>query len=78
MTGAPEAHACGRAAVGYAIGNGVSSRAKPAKTSGNDQSKNDAASKSARAIRCASSQRPARARPHAASDVSCGHTVPLW
>ena len=38
-TGVPAAHACGRAAVGYAIGNGVSSRWKPAKTSGSDQSK---------------------------------------
>ena len=28
------AQACGRAAVGYAIGNGVSARGSPAKTSG--------------------------------------------
>mgnify|MGYP003301007469 CR=1 FL=1 len=31
---APAAHACGRAAFGYAIGNAVSDRRIPAKTSG--------------------------------------------
>ena len=71
----PEAHACGRAAVGYAIGNGVSSRRKPAKTSGSDQSKNRAAWKSVRAITSTSPPRPLRHRPQAPSDVSCGQTV---
>ena len=62
--GVPAAQAWGRAAVGYAIGNGVSSRAYPAKTSGSDQSKWAAASISARATRRAASGYPSRARPH--------------
>ncbi len=74
----PAAQAWGRAAVGYAIGKGVSSRAYPAKTSGSDQSKWPAASISARATRRAASVYPWRASPQAVSDVSCGQTVPLW
>ena len=57
-TGVPAAHACGRAAVGYAIGNGVSPRGRPANTSGSSWSRNAAASSIARTIRHASSHRP--------------------
>ena len=37
-----------------------------------------AASSIARAMRCASGQRPLRASPAAQRELSCGQTVPLW
>lgn len=54
----PAAQAWGLAAVGYAIGNGVSDRSKPAKTSGSDQAMCRAASSSARLMRWTGSKRP--------------------
>src|SRR5262245_30962526 len=56
-TGAPAAQACGRAAVGYAIGNGVSARGSPANTSGSWYSKWPAAF-SMRRIRGPERRRP--------------------
>ena len=57
-TGVPAAQACGRAAVGYAIGKGVSERGSPAKTSGSEYENQEAASRIRRTIRYASDQRP--------------------
>ena len=54
----PAAQACGRAAVGYGIGKGVSVREKPANTSGSWWSKYDEALSRRRTMRSASGQRP--------------------
>ena len=59
-------------------GNGVSRRARPAKTSGRPPSKKREASSMLRRILSAASNSPRSARPCAISELSWGQTVPLW